>query len=629
MHTVSVTTDKGGEVGPEFGLVDPRAEHLAARPVCLTREHGDDLTIMLHLPAPGAARGTAVLICPHFGWHQDCAYRSLRAWASELAAAGYPAARLTLPSSGDSAGTVHDPGRLDAWTTATADAAGWLRRVTGAWRVVAIGIGLGGMVAYRAVAAGAPIDDLALWAVPARGRALLRELRGHHQIIAATFPDDVRDNPDENGDLELVGYTLSAETAEALGALRLDSLELARPPGQVLMLGRDGIPPDARLGDRLAAIGTEVESADGHDYSELMANPQQSVAPRQTMRLTLDWLRRHEAPATDEDASLQPAGTVGVAEAESLQCEHAGISLRETPMWFDGVRGRIFGVLTEPTTDAGPGPVCAVLLGAGALPHTGPNRSWVDLARGWAARGVPSLRIDCAGVGESDGEDPELVEDESFYEDWRDGEVTAILDQLQARRVADRFVLGGLCSGAYRALRRALVDTRVRGLLLLNLFAFEWSHELVVERGRRMAIAEGIPSARGHALNREFVSKAMGYVRPDRAWRLMRRAAERQQKRAARAALDELRERRVQTLLLLGTEEPLLQQFERQGLIDRLGEWPNLTLDRPASSDHMYRARWLQHHVYAALDAGVDRTVTTLIAEAASTTEARAANRVA
>ena len=629
MQAVSVTNDNGGGVGPDLTVDDPRAEHLAARPVCLNREQGDDLMVMLHLPEPGAAGDTAVLVCPHFGWHQDCAYRSLRTWANELAAAGYPTARLTLPSTGDSAGNVHDPGRLDAWTAAAADAAAWLRLQTGALRVVAIGIGLGGMIAYRALATGAAIDDLVLWAVPGRGRSLLRELRGHHQIIAAAFPDDVRDNPDENGDLELVGYTLSAETTEALGALRLDSLQVPRPPGRVLMLGRDGIPPDARLAEHLVAIGTEVQSADGHDYSELMANPQQSVAPRRTMELTLEWLGRNVASAADADAAPDPPAAVGVREAESLECEHAGVPLRETPMWFDGVRGRIFGVLTEPTTGAGPGPVCAVLLGAGALPHTGPNRSWVDLGRGWAARGVPSLRIDCAGVGESDGEDPGLIEDESFYDDWRDGEVVAILDQLQARRVADRFVLGGLCSGAYRSLRRALVDTRVRGVLLLNMFAFEWSQELVVERGRRVAIAEGIPRLRGRALNRELVSKAMDYVRPDRAWRLMRRAAEREQKRAARGALDELRERRVQTLLLLGTEEPLLLQFERQGLIDRLGEWPNITLDRPPSGDHMYRARWLQHHVYAALDAGIDRTVTSLIAEAASVTEARAADGVA
>jgi pimeloyl-ACP methyl ester carboxylesterase len=611
MQAASAVRDNGG--ADATGLLDPAARPAVgagtARAICLARD-GDDLLVMLHEPGGDAARDTAVLLCPSFGWHQDCSYRGLRAWATELARAGYPSARLTLPSTGDSAGSPHDPGRLDAWTAAVSDGVGWLRQACGVQRVVVIGIGLGGVAAYRAVAAGACIDELVLWAVPDRGRALLRELRGHHQIIAAAFPDDIRDNPDEHGDLEFVGYTMSAETAAALSELRLTALDLDRVPRRVLMLGRDGIAPDAKLAERLRASGSEVEAADGQDYAELMANPQQSLAPRRTIGLTLEWL---EHRAVRSGASTSAAHGVA-AEAEVLTGQHAGIAIRETPLWFDGVRGRIFGVLAEAAAGK-PAPVCVVFLGAGALPHTGPNRSWVDLSRTWAARGVSSLRIDFAGVGESDGEEPELVEDESFYDPWRDGEVKSILDQLQQRGVANRFVLGGLCSGAYRSVRRALVDPRVRGLLLLNLYAFEWSHELVAERGRRQSVAHGIPNARGHAIDREFFSKAMGYARPDRAWRLIRRSAEREQKRVVVAALDQLRDQQVQTLLLLGTVEPLLAQFERQGLTEQLHRWPNLTLDRSPSGDHMYRARWLQRHVYATLDAAVDRTVALVDAE--------------
>ncbi|HEY2258793.1 MAG TPA: hypothetical protein VGH45_03735 [Solirubrobacteraceae bacterium] len=627
MRASSAAHDNGGssKTGIRFAPASPRA-------ICLERD-GDDLLLLTHLPEQSAPQDTAVLLLGPFGWQGDCAYRGLRTWADELAQAGYPAARLTLPSTGDSAGTAHDPGRLAAWTAAVSDGAGWLRRTTNARHVAAIGIGLGGLIAYRALATGAPIDDLVLWAAPSRGRALLRELRGHHQIIAAAFPEEIREDPDPGGDLELVGYVMSQETAADLGELNLTSLELARTPRRVLMLGRDGIGPEAKLADHLTAAGTDVDCGDGHDYAELMANPQQSVAPRRTMALTLEWLQQGSAPigaptggpaGATEPASAAAAarGPVGATEsagteAAAVRCRHAGVPLHETPLWFDGPQGRIFGVLTEPDGGASAS-LCVVLLGAGAVPHTGPNRSWVDLSRGWAARGVTCLRIDAAGVGESDGEDPHLRDDESFYASWRDGEVAAILDQLAEREVADRFVLGGLCSGAYRAVRRALVDPRVRGLLLLNLYAFDWSPELVSERGRRVAIAEGLPNARGHTLNREFVAKAMGYARPDRAWRLLRRSAERDHKRLALSALDALRDKRVSTLLLLGDREPLLHQFQRQGVTDRLDVWPNLTLDLPPSGDHMYRALWLQRHVYAALDAAVDRAVASLTAEPAA-----------
>jgi dienelactone hydrolase len=563
---------------------------------------------MLHRPDTGGQRDTAVLLCPPFGWQYDCSYRGLRAWATQLARAGYAAARLALPASADSAGSPLDPDRVDAWTTAVSDGAAWLREATGAGSVVVIGIGLGGLVAFRALAQGAPVDELVLWAVPSRGRAMLHELRGHHQIIAAAFPEDDSEPSPPGGDVDLVGYLMSAQTVGELEELRLTALELRRPPRRALLLGRDGIGPDAKLAEHLRAQGTEVEAADGQDYAELMANPQQSVVPQRTIDLTLQWLRRgaHDDDAEGGDHSL--SARASGREAEILRCEHEGVALRETPQWFEGVQGRIFGILTEPE-DGGAAPLCVVLLGAGALPHTGPNRSWVELSRRWAARGVPSLRIDLGGVGESDGEDPELLEDESFYDPWRDREVAAVLDQLSQRGVADRFVLGGLCSGAYRSLRRALVDPRVRGLLLLNLYCFAWSHELVSERGRRVAIAHGMPRARGHALNREFLGKALEYARPDRAWRLLRRSVEREHRRVAVKALDQLRDQRVATLLLLGTREPLLEQFEHQGVLEELDRWPTLTLDRSPSADHMYRARWLQRHIYAALDAAVERAV--------------------
>ena len=125
---------------------------------------------ILHEPTGAAARDTAALICPPYGWEEVCSYRSRRWWAEQLAADGYATLRLSFPSTGDSGGSPRDPARLDAWTSAVAAAASRLRGAAGANRLVAIGLGLGGMVAYRAAASGAEIDELALWATPARGK---------------------------------------------------------------------------------------------------------------------------------------------------------------------------------------------------------------------------------------------------------------------------------------------------------------------------------------------------------------------------------------------------------------------------------------------------------------------------
>ena len=153
----------------------------------------DPVHAILHLPPADCVRKqTAVLMCPPFGWEEMCSHRSRRAWALMLASLGYPTARLDLPSTGNSGGLPSDPDRLAAWTGAVAGAAAWLRERTGAARIAAIGIGLGGMLAVRALSEGAEIDDLVLWAVPAKGRLLVREMRAYAAVVAARRPEDAQ-----------------------------------------------------------------------------------------------------------------------------------------------------------------------------------------------------------------------------------------------------------------------------------------------------------------------------------------------------------------------------------------------------------------------------------------------------
>lgn len=571
-----------------------------AEPVCLNWG-GDDM-LMMYESAAGEARETAILFCPPFGWQYACAYRGLRSWGRSLTAVGHAVARLDLPSTGDSAGTADDPERLTAWIEAARAAAAWLRASAGATRVCAIGLGLGGMVATAAAADGA-IDDLVLWAVPARGRALVREMRAYAAIVADE-PD-----PGTDGDLMLVGYRLSAETSAALSSLDLRSLVFGNGAGRrALLLGRDGVRPDPTLEAHLREAGLAVCTADGRDYATLMGNPQDSLTPRATIALTAEWL------ADGEQGGRRPSGAPATARADTgtitrapvVSCRHGETALAERPLWLRGVRGDIFAVVTEPAAPARDGS-CAVLLGGGALPHTGPNRSWVQLARAWAASGVATVRLDLGGVGESEGDDLEIEADASYYDPWRDGEVAAVLDQLQEAGIGRRFILGGLCSGAYRALRRGLVDERVTGLLLLNLFAVEWSQELVTERGRRDVISGGASGVLERVRDPARLATALRGVRPDRAWRLVRRSAEREERQAIIAAFDTLTARRVVTQLLFVEGEPMLAGLERHGLIAQLPRWPELEVVRVPSHDHMFRARLAQRFVHAELGRAVRR----------------------
>ncbi len=142
-------------------------------------------------------------------------------------------------------------------------------------------------------------------------------------------------------------------------------------------------------------------------------------------------------------------------------------------MWVDRPNARLLGVLTE-SLHAQP-QLCAVLL-AGHHRHTGPNRMWVEIARRWAARGVPTLRIDLSPVEDSNG-GATAEEGARFVPEYVD-ETCAVLDMLRARGLPTRFVLGGLSAGAYWSMHAALRDERITAIIMLNPRALIWSEQL-------------------------------------------------------------------------------------------------------------------------------------------------------
>ena len=109
-----------------------------------------------------------------------------------------------------------------------------------------------------------------------------------------------------------------------------------------------------------------------------------------------------------------------------------------------------------------------VLLNAGAVRRTGPSRMWVECARRWAADGLTILRLDVEGIGDSDGATTPYVKDDSLYVPELVPQVQSAIDFLQARTEGERFILGGLCAGAYWSFHAALRDPRVSAILMLN-----------------------------------------------------------------------------------------------------------------------------------------------------------------
>ncbi len=578
--------------------------------------------MLLHAPAEADRRDTAVLICPPFGWEEMCSYRGRRDWAQTLSQAGFPCARLDLPGTGDSTGSPGDPNLFAAWLGAVKGAALWLRGAAGCRRLVVVGIGLGGLLACRAAEVHAPIDDFILWGVPARGRALLRELRAYAGMVEVAETEDPRHQPPPEGELELTGFRMTPETVQAIEAVRLDpSAGPAVEHRRVLILDRDGLEADPHLVDAFRGAGAEVTLQGTDDYGVLMGHPQLTGSPLRTIALTREWLAGADQ-TVGSPVSGRPPIVAGPARHERAD------GVRETVFTFtDGLEGR-FAILAEPRR-ARPEPVCAVWVNAGTLHHIGPNRAWVEVSRRWAARGVPTLRIDLEDFGEAAGAGVRPLPDADFYRQERVDEVLAVLDHLVDRDVATEFFLGGFCSGAYWALHAGLADPRVRALMLINLYAFEWSEDLIRERGLEQTLDRFVARASGGRLRAESTHRSGGQIfyladdavarpmvatvarrlSPRRLHSAVNRPLQRAQRADIERAFNLLRDRGTETLLLLARWEGLYEQLRRQGALENGWRWPNLTIETMFTRDHMLRSLWRQQRVHQSLDRALARAL--------------------
>ena len=111
--------------------------------------------------------------------------------------------------------------------------------------------------------------------------------------------------------------------------------------------------------------------------------------------------------------------------------------------------------------------VVAILTNSGVIPRGGPHRMNVHLARQLGAMGIPSVRFDMSGLGDSQRSNGTLSVTEQWVADTR-----AVMDAAQERFSCDRFLMVGFCSGAEVAHLVALEDPRLRAVLLWDLYAY-------------------------------------------------------------------------------------------------------------------------------------------------------------
>jgi uncharacterized protein len=137
---------------------------------------------------------------------------------------------------------------------------------------------------------------------------------------------------------------------------------------------------------------------------------------------------------------------------------------KEIPVSFLCGEHQLYGILHQPAQLRERG----VLMVAGrpAL-RAGRHRLFVLLARAWAEAGIPVMRFDFRGTGDSEGEMGTL---EESCDDIRSA-VDAFISHVPALQ---QVVLWGLCGGAADSILYAPRDSRVTGIVLTN----PWSYDV-------------------------------------------------------------------------------------------------------------------------------------------------------
>ena len=528
--------------------------------------------------AAGEWRDVAVILCAPLGYQHLASYRTMRMLATRLSALGFAVVRFDYPGMGDSAGDEHEPGLVHDWIGAVGLAEAEARRLSGATRIAAVGLGVGGIIAASAGRLD-PMDALVLWAPVESGRRFIRELR----VLQGAGDDSVT----SRDGLEAGGFIYPDALVEDIETL--DLLTLDHPPAsRVLLAMRDDLPPLHRLEQRLRAAGVELSVGQVSGMREVMDVPTTSVIPPETALDSIAAWLAGVFPAR----GVPPVGDPPRTTRATMPLPGNAAEVVEEAVWF-GDHG-LFGIVTEPVGRPA-AETALLLLNSGRERRIGTSRMWVRLGRAWAAEGFRVLRMDIAGLGDSPVR-PGGQEDAAYSAD-APRDIRDAVTWLRARG-ATGVIPMGLCSGGYWAVLAAGENLPLAGVCAVNPQLYwrpgepeDFHGSLGVAREmERMTQSAGSPAKWRRLLTgRVPITKVVRTV-----WqRVAAGAAGRRLKSRARAAMTELRQLEKldgASLLVFAVGDyglAFLRQYQR-GAFRRLVSRPRVRLEMVPDADHSF-----------------------------------------
>jgi pimeloyl-ACP methyl ester carboxylesterase len=245
----------------------------------------------------------------------------------------------------------------------------------------------------------------------------------------------------------------------------------------LIMHGRSG--SNDPLRDAFVEKGADVKSQTFEDLTGFIQESAFTVMPHAAFANAVQWI------ASDLDDVSNASSPKIWQERAELRIE-TGDAI-ERPVFID--EEGLFGVLCEPRGDASAshrGPAF-LLTNTAASSRVGDSRLSVRIARELARRGIASLRFDARGRGDSPATPGTVRSDTPYGRIYNllATEDTATAARWLARQGYRSIFTFGICSGAYHALKAAVVEPAIHGVVAVNIPTFKRPEDKAPDAMRR------------------------------------------------------------------------------------------------------------------------------------------------
>lgn len=427
----------------------------------------------LHSDAGAVRTDVAVLICGTWSREALDSHHSLRVMADAFAQAGYPTMRFDYAGSGDScdiAETLEAPAENWAvWQQNIHDVADELRRRTGARRLIFCGLRIGATLAATAAECRDDVAGLILLAPVLRGRSYLRQLQIEGGLAWGK-------GAAKDGGLEFHELSLGAKTVDLIGQVDLRRVKLGAGL-RVAIFSQTPSRPLSECVSAWAERGLEIDSYGFDGLEPLLCPDTQGYTEPAATAALIDWMHK----AVPEQSHF------GGWDMDEAKQDLVLPGCVETTLRF-GPEDRLFGILSRPDRHASE--IAVIIVNTGRNPRTGVGRFGVEFARRLAAEGITALRFDFAGLGDSIGLAGEENMRSDVFENERGTDISAAIDTLEQLGYR-RFMVHGICSGAYHGLHAAVTETRIEAVLMANLPLFLWKNGDSIAESKKRSYSLG------------------------------------------------------------------------------------------------------------------------------------------